>query len=141
MRYKLTFVVGLAVGYVLGTRAGRERYEQLKKSARQVAQNPAVRNTAETAAHQGRQYAGKAYHAVADKAVPMRDLAELFARILKVETKSLTPDEVGAHFGWMAMFAGLDMPASSAKTQAELGWKPKEIGVLADLGQRGYFAR
>ncbi|MDX3576757.1 MULTISPECIES: YtxH domain-containing protein [unclassified Streptomyces] len=67
MRYKLTFVVGLAVGYVLGTRAGRERYEQLKKSARQVAQNPAVRNTAETAAQQGRQYAGKAYHAVSDK--------------------------------------------------------------------------
>jgi hypothetical protein len=67
MRYRLTFVVGLAVGYVLGTRAGRERYEQLKKSARQVAQNPTVRNTAETAAHQGRQYAGKAYHAVSDK--------------------------------------------------------------------------
>ncbi|MFF1542526.1 YtxH domain-containing protein [Streptomyces sp. NPDC058291] len=67
MRYKLTFVVGLALGYVLGTRAGRERYEQLKKSARQVAQNPAVRNTAETAAQQGRQYAGKAYHAVSDK--------------------------------------------------------------------------
>ncbi|MFJ1805106.1 MULTISPECIES: YtxH domain-containing protein [unclassified Streptomyces] len=67
MRYRLTFVVGLALGYVLGTRAGRERYEQLKKSARQVAQNPAVRNTAETAAHQGRQYAGKAYHAVSDK--------------------------------------------------------------------------
>ncbi|WP_460065323.1 YtxH domain-containing protein [Streptomyces sp. YKOK-I1] len=64
MRYKLTFLVGLAAGYVLGTRAGRERYEQLKKSARQVAQNPAVRNTAETAAQQSRQYAGKAYHAV-----------------------------------------------------------------------------
>jgi hypothetical protein len=67
MRYKLTFAVGLTLGYVLGTRAGRERYEQLKKSARRVAQNPAVRNTAETAAQQGRQYAGKAYHAVSDK--------------------------------------------------------------------------
>jgi predicted component of type VI protein secretion system len=67
MRYRLTFVIGLAVGYVLGTRAGRERYEQLKKSARQVAQNPAVRNTAETAAHQGRQFAGRAYHVVSDK--------------------------------------------------------------------------
>ncbi|CAM5407938.1 YtxH domain-containing protein [Streptomyces aurantiogriseus] len=67
MRYRLTFVVGLALGYVLGTRAGRERYEQLKKSARQVAQNPAVRNTAETAAHQGRQFAGRAYHVVSDK--------------------------------------------------------------------------
>ncbi|UUU21955.1 YtxH domain-containing protein [Streptomyces sp. DSM 40750] len=67
MRYRLTFFAGLALGYVLGTRAGRERYEQLKKSARQVAQNPAVRNTAESAAQQGRVFAGKAYHVVSDK--------------------------------------------------------------------------
>lgn len=67
MRYRLTFVAGLALGYVLGTRAGRERYEQLKKSARQVAQNPAVRNTAETAAQQGRELAGKAFHTVSEK--------------------------------------------------------------------------
>ncbi|MEU6771400.1 YtxH domain-containing protein [Streptomyces sp. NPDC046759] len=67
MRYRLTFVAGLALGYVLGTRAGRERYEQLKKSARRLAQNPTVRNTAETAAQQGRQYAGKAFHTVSHK--------------------------------------------------------------------------
>ncbi|WP_189781292.1 YtxH domain-containing protein [Streptomyces capitiformicae] len=67
MRYRLTFVAGVALGYVLGTRAGRERYEQLKKSARQFAQNPAVRNTAESAAQQGREIAGKAYHVVSEK--------------------------------------------------------------------------
>ncbi|GGZ11840.1 YtxH domain-containing protein [Streptomyces poonensis] len=67
MLYRLTFVAGLALGYVLGTRAGRERYEQLKKSARQIAQNPAVRNTAESAAQQGRTFAGKAYHAVSER--------------------------------------------------------------------------
>ncbi|MER8221058.1 YtxH domain-containing protein [Streptomyces sp. NPDC094143] len=67
MRYRLTFVAGVVLGYVLGTRAGRERYEQLKKSARQFAQNPAVRNTAESAAQQGREFAGKAYHVVSDK--------------------------------------------------------------------------
>jgi hypothetical protein len=67
MRYRLTFIAGLAIGYVLGTRAGRERYEQLKKSARRIAENPAVRNTAETAAQQGRSYAGKAFHTVSDK--------------------------------------------------------------------------
>ncbi|MEU3856248.1 YtxH domain-containing protein [Streptomyces sp. NPDC028722] len=67
MRYRLTFLAGLSLGYVLGTRAGRERYEQLKKSARQITQNPAVRNTAETAAQQGRVYAGKAFHTVSDK--------------------------------------------------------------------------
>ncbi|MFI5757050.1 YtxH domain-containing protein [Streptomyces sp. NPDC051569] len=64
MRYRLTFIAGVACGYVLGTRAGRERYEQLKKSARQVSQNPAVRNAAESAAQTGRQYGGKAYHLV-----------------------------------------------------------------------------
>ncbi|MEU9010728.1 YtxH domain-containing protein [Streptomyces sp. NPDC048479] len=67
MRYKLTFVIGLAIGYVLGTRAGHERYEQLKKSARQFAQNPAVRNAAESAAHNSREVAGKAFHTVSEK--------------------------------------------------------------------------
>lgn len=31
MKGKIGLVVGLGVGYVLGTRAGRERYEQIKK--------------------------------------------------------------------------------------------------------------
>ncbi|MFI0236216.1 YtxH domain-containing protein [Streptomyces sp. NPDC016845] len=67
MRYRLTFIAGLALGYVLGTRAGRERYEKLKKTAREVAQNPAVRNTAESAAQQTRTYAGKAFSTVSEK--------------------------------------------------------------------------
>ncbi|MFD7321164.1 YtxH domain-containing protein [Streptomyces sp. NPDC059875] len=67
MRYKLTFVVGLALGYVIGTRAGRERYEQMKKSAKDFSRNPAVRNAAESAAHTGRDVAGRAFHAVSDK--------------------------------------------------------------------------
>ncbi|NBM18917.1 YtxH domain-containing protein [Streptomyces sp. GC420] len=67
MRYRLTFVAGLVVGYVLGTRAGRERYEQLRKTAREIARNPAVRNAAETAALNGRQIAGKAFSTVSDK--------------------------------------------------------------------------
>ncbi|MGV9311379.1 YtxH domain-containing protein [Streptomyces sp. NPDC003691] len=67
MRYKLTFLAGLGVGYVLGTRAGRERYEQLRKSVRELSQNPAVRNAAESAAQNGRDLAGKALHVVSDK--------------------------------------------------------------------------
>ncbi|MFF9338200.1 MULTISPECIES: YtxH domain-containing protein [unclassified Streptomyces] len=67
MRYKLTFVAGLALGYVIGTRAGRERYEQMRKAAKNFTRNPAVRNAAESAAQTGRQYAGKAAHVVGDK--------------------------------------------------------------------------
>ncbi|MCR2800211.1 MULTISPECIES: hypothetical protein [unclassified Microbacterium] len=36
MRGKIGLVVGLAAGYVLGTRAGRERYEQIKEKASKV---------------------------------------------------------------------------------------------------------
>ncbi|CAM5361177.1 MULTISPECIES: hypothetical protein [Streptomyces] len=67
MRYRLTFMTGLAIGYVLGTKAGRERYEQLRKSARRITQNPAVRNTAESAALGGREVATKAFDKVSEK--------------------------------------------------------------------------
>ncbi|GAA1896655.1 YtxH domain-containing protein [Streptantibioticus ferralitis] len=67
MRYRLTFIAGAAVGYVLGARAGRDRYEQLRKTAQRIAQNPAVRNTVESAGQQSRELAGKAADAVASR--------------------------------------------------------------------------
>ena len=42
MKGKLLFVVGLGVGYVLGTRAGRRRYEQIRSVALKVWESPAV---------------------------------------------------------------------------------------------------
>jgi hypothetical protein len=39
---KLIFIVGAAAGYVLGTRAGRERYQQIADGARRVADQPTV---------------------------------------------------------------------------------------------------
>jgi len=42
MKGKILFVVGLGIGYVLGTRAGRERYEQIRKVAENVWNTPAV---------------------------------------------------------------------------------------------------
>ena len=49
MRYRATFLAGLAVGFVAGTRAGRERYEQMKKLAQKVVESPAVRNATRAA--------------------------------------------------------------------------------------------
>lgn len=42
MKGKIAFVLGAAVGYVLGTRAGRERYEQIKRGAQTVWNTPPV---------------------------------------------------------------------------------------------------
>jgi hypothetical protein len=49
MRYRAAFFVGLAVGYIAGTRAGRERYEQMKQFTRKAAENPTVRQATKAA--------------------------------------------------------------------------------------------
>jgi nucleoside-diphosphate-sugar epimerase len=83
--------------------------------------------------------AGSRYHAVAEEGVSMREIAEVIGRGLKVPVVSIPQDEAPAHFGWLAMFAGFDMPASSAITQQRLGWHPTGPGLIADLEQMRWF--
>ena len=47
MKGKLGIAVGLAAGYVLGTRAGRERYQQLTASAKRIADEPSLQRIQE----------------------------------------------------------------------------------------------
>jgi hypothetical protein len=44
-----------------------------------------------------------------------------------------------AHFGWLVRFFALDAPASSARTQEQLGWRPRQPGLLSDMDQGRYF--
>ena len=81
---------------------------------------------------------GARYHAVAEEGVPVRDIAEAVGSGLDLPVASLTPEEAPAHFGWLAMFAGLDLPASSAQTREALGWQPTGPGLLADLKHMDY---
>jgi hypothetical protein len=60
-------------------------------------------------------------------------------RALAVPVVAMSREEASAHFGWFAMFAGIDMPASSAQTQERLGWHPTGPGLIADLEQMRYF--
>jgi nucleoside-diphosphate-sugar epimerase len=73
------------------------------------------------------------YHAVAEEGVSLRDIAEAIGRRLKLPVKSIRPDEAEAHFGWLARFAGHDVPASSEATRRKLGWTPTGPGLIADL--------
>ena len=82
--------------------------------------------------------AGSRYNAVAEEGVSMREIAEVLGRGLKLPAVSLTPEEAPAHFGWLAMFAGADMPASSAQTRQRLGWRPTGPGLIADLEHMKY---
>ncbi|HEY0260180.1 MAG TPA: YtxH domain-containing protein [Lacisediminihabitans sp.] len=49
MRGKLLLLVGLGVGYVLGTRAGRERYEEIKRTTGKLWHDPRVQKQVKNA--------------------------------------------------------------------------------------------
>lgn len=82
--------------------------------------------------------AGAKYHAVAEEGVPLREIAEVIGRGLKVPVKSIRPEEAPAHFGWLGMFASLDFPASSTITREKLGWHPTGPRLIADLIRMNY---
>ena len=67
MRYRWVFFTGLGIGFVLGTRAGRERYEQMRRVARKVADNPTVQQAAGALQAQAAGYAKTAGGKVADR--------------------------------------------------------------------------
>jgi nucleoside-diphosphate-sugar epimerase len=76
---------------------------------------------------------GVRYHAVAEEGVAMRDIAEAVGRRLGVPARSIAPEAAPAHFGFLAAFASLDLPASSVLTRQRLGWRPTAPGMIADL--------
>ena len=85
--------------------------------------------------------AGACYHGVADEGVALRDLAAIIGQHLNVPVVSKAVEEAGEHFGWLARFVGLDLAASSALTQQQLGWQPTHPSLLADLEQGHYFGK
>ena len=65
---KLVALTSFAAGYVLGAKAGRERYEQIRKLAVRVRENPRVQETAHQAADMAREQAPIVGHKLADAA-------------------------------------------------------------------------
>lgn len=82
---------------------------------------------------------GARYHAVAETGIAFREIAEAIADGLGVPVESVPKDRAEAHFGWLAMFAGLDNPVSSEWTRATTGWAPREAGLIPDMRDAGYF--
>ena len=78
------------------------------------------------------------YHAVQEEGVALRKIAETLGKGLKIPVVSLDKDKAAEHFGWLAHFAGLDMPASSEWTRKALGWEPTGPGLIEDLTNMNY---
>ena len=83
--------------------------------------------------------AGGRYHATDEEGVPFKEIAGVIGRGLNVPVVAKSAEEAADHFGWFARFAGIDAATSSARTRAQLGWEPKQIGLLADIAHPSYF--
>ncbi|TIT74319.1 MAG: SDR family oxidoreductase, partial [Mesorhizobium sp.] len=59
-----------------------------------------------------KQEAGVRYNAVAEEGISVREIAQVIGAGLNVPVVSLSQEEAANHFGWLSVFAGLDMPAS-----------------------------
>ncbi|KAJ6013549.1 hypothetical protein N7540_008140 [Penicillium herquei] len=78
--------------------------------------------------------AGSRYHAIAEEAVPVKDIAEAIGQSIGLPTVSLDFEAASKHFaGFLVYPVSSDNPASSKKTQEELGWKPSGPTILEDI--------
>jgi nucleoside-diphosphate-sugar epimerase len=82
--------------------------------------------------------AGTRLHAIAERGVPTRTIAEAIGKGLGLPTRSVTPAEAPAYLDFLAGFFAMDNLASSAKTQALLGWEPSQPELIPDMEQ-SYF--
>lgn len=85
--------------------------------------------------------AGSILHGVGEEGVPVRVIAEVIGRHLKLPVVSIAPETAAEHFGWLAGFLAANVPASSALTRALLNWQPTHPGLIDDLDQGHYFDR
>ena len=83
--------------------------------------------------------AGARYHGIADEGVPFREIAGVIGRRLNMPVVSKSAEEAAEHFGWIARFASIDGPASSAQTREQLGWRATHASLISDIDGPGYF--
>jgi nucleoside-diphosphate-sugar epimerase len=78
------------------------------------------------------------YNAVQEEGISLREIAETLGKGLKIPVVSLDREQAAEHFGWLAHFAALDMPASSEWTRKTLGWNPVGPSLIEDLTNMNY---
>ena len=83
--------------------------------------------------------AGATYHAVAEQGVPIKDIMTVIGRHLQLPVEGKPLDEAVGAMGLFAHLVGSDNPASSEKTQRELGWCPTRPELLVDV-EANYFS-
>ena len=120
MRYKAMLAVGFVVGFIVGARAGRERYEQLVKYGRQIADNPTVQKATNTVTAKTTELTKTAAAKAPD-----------FAKTAVTSAKQLTVDKLPSRFGGKAGTADGAEQAAEAAEAAEAAAED-QLGYPAD---------
>ncbi len=76
---------------------------------------------------------GQRFHAVGEEGVNLKAIAEAIGAALGLPVRSVPPQDAVAALGWVGMAAAGDTLASSAATQASLGWRPTGHGLIEGL--------
>ena len=77
--------------------------------------------------------AGARYHAVAEEAIPVRNIAEVISIRLELPAASKSSVEAAKLFSWLTPFIEADNPVSSQLTQERLRWRPTQPCIISDL--------
>lgn len=117
---KITFLTGFAAGYVAGSRAGRERYEQIAKGARTVMSNPRVQQTTDKAKHQASDLADTAKHQASGFAGTAKDKVTS-----KMEDRKSSSDDL----------ADFDTPGAGTARSDSYGTSAEDSVFVVDLNE------
>lgn len=83
--------------------------------------------------------AGTRLHAIAEEAVPFRDIAETIGRHLDLPVTSIPAEQVTDHFGWIGRFTMFDVWCSTTLTRQRFGWHPVQPTLMEDIEKGHYF--
>jgi nucleoside-diphosphate-sugar epimerase len=84
--------------------------------------------------------AGATYNAVAEQAVPIKDITTVIGKHLQLPVEGKALSEALGVLGFLAGMVNSDNPTSSEKTQRELGWHPTQPELLVDM-EANYFSQ
>ena len=107
---KLTLVAGFGAGYVLGAKAGTQRYDQIMTKFRQLAGMPAVQEVTQTLADTAGQLGDKAKDTVTEKVAAVAD------KVTGNDVVDLSPSNGTSRTG--ARTAAAPMPGAAASVTA-----------------------
>lgn len=130
---KIVVLAAGGAGYVLGAKAGRGRYEQLRESYEKIKNDPRVQEKTQAAADLAREKAPLLKEKVADKAASATDAAKDTAS----SATSSTTGGTGGPTGTVGSVSTSTPTGATSESKAEGDLNPERLRAGEDTGPQG----